>query len=167
MAFEFFNSSVGWFFTGASTVPRRQDPSIHSLLLLPSKLHFLFLYVSQLETWKLYTNISQSKTLDQSSNLLIFLEVVGNAGLVFFFKQFCYFVANLENRWKTVWSFEFLGFLVELRFSRFFQFFMITELVYISIHGQTGWTVWFGSVLKPCIEWFLSMVLKTEFVKEP
>ena len=109
-----------------------QDPSIHSLLFLPTKIFFFFFFgfsVSlnlKVETWKLCTNISQSKTLDPTSNLLIFLEVIGDAGLVFFFYFFFFkssFVAKLENRWETVWPFWFPSFLVEPQFYRFFRFF--------------------------------------------
>ena len=151
---------------------RYQDPSIHSLLFLPSKLHFFFGFsVSfnlKVETWKLCTNISQSKILDPTSNLLIFLEVVSDAGLVIFFFFFFFFkssfVAKLENRWETFWLFRFPGFLVELRFYRFFRFFsyfrffIITEPICIPIHDRTGWTGRSDPVFK-------TMVMSTIFLQ--
>ena len=141
--------------------PKYSQPSFSSL-----KTFFFFFFgfsVSlnlKVETWKLCTNISQSKTLDPTSNLLIFLEVIGDAGLVFFFFFFLKssFVAKLENRWETVWPFWFPSFLVEPQFYRFFRFFLsyfrffiITKPICILVHSQTGWTGQSDPVFKTMI----------------
>ena len=140
--------------------PKYSQPSFSSL---KTSFFFLFLCISQLESWNLKALHKYLSVKDIRSDFQFAHFSWGDwwcwLGIFFFFFFLkSSFVAKLENRWETVWPFWFPSFLVEPQFYRFFRlflsyfrFFIITKPICILVHSQTGWTGQSDPVFKTMI----------------